>query len=111
MKTKIIPVLLWVMGCLAVFAEFSILTDPNAHADSGSKDQQYLDSLEAHGLHVTSEKDAIRGGHAVCSCLDDGMSIEAIIASTIAGNDHLSLDNARTLVYVAIGTFCPGALQ
>jgi Protein of unknown function (DUF732) len=82
-----------------------------AHADND--DNVFLRAVHSRGLENKAEGDAglVRVGHAICTLLADGYSMNAMVDSGELYASKLSADDVKFFVQTSAAAFCPQYIQ
>lgn len=80
---------------------------PRPPAAAVDPDAIYLQMLSDAGVKAPTNEKAITNGHLICERLDQGNTVQAVVAEVARVNPSLDPARSRGVVYAAIDAYCP----
>ncbi|ORV03393.1 hypothetical protein AWB93_02360 [Mycobacterium bohemicum] len=91
----------WTFGLL-----LAAMLVPSAVARADQDDADFVQYLEAHGIHLGTPAQTLNMAHAMCQDLEAGYSQKDEI-DQLTGSDKLTQAQAETFIGAATADYCP----
>jgi hypothetical protein len=79
---------------------------PSSIASTPDQDNQYVQTLNDHGISFANPEAAVYNGKTVCEDIRQGLTVPQIVAAFRASNPELAGD-ADTYVAISVRAYCP----